>query len=79
MSQDLSNANDLQNQKNGNIDSSPRLSRNQISMNNLVAAKQDRLQSDPEKQIIKENMAIIEQNCLAPRVFTHVAQTSTAI
>lgn len=28
---------------------------------------------DPEKQIIKENVAHIEQNCLASRVFTHVA------
>lgn len=44
-------------------------------MNNIVANKQ----VDPEKLVIKENIAMIEQNCLASRVFTHVAQTSTAI
>lgn len=47
-------------------------------MNNMAQNK-ERNQVDPEKQAIKENMALIEKNCLAPRVFTHVAQTSTAI
>jgi len=65
-------AGDLQNQKNTPGDSSPRLSRNRISMNNIAVSK-DRTQVDPEKLVIKENMSIIEQNCLAPRVFTHVA------
>ena len=35
--------------------------------------------NDSEKQIMKDNMAVIESNCLSPRIFTHVAQTSTAI
>ena len=49
-------------------------------MNNLVpAAKEKKSSTDPVKQMIKDNMAQIEQNCLLPRVFTHVAQTSTAI
>ena len=41
-------------------------------MNNIVANK-DRSAVDPEKIAIKENIALIETNCLAPRVFTHVA------
>ena len=50
-------------------------------MSNLAPNnKENRVQvSEPEKQVIKDNMAEIEQDCLAPRVFTHVAQTSTAI
>jgi len=51
-------------------------------MNNLAKPERGVSQVgglDPEKQAIKDNMAQIESNCLLPRVFTHVAQTSTAI
>lgn len=82
ISQDMgANNGDFANQKTQNGESSPRVSRNRISMNNLAAANKDRASQvlDAEKQAIKDNMALIESNCLLPRVFTHVAQTSTAI
>ena len=60
-------------------DNSPRVSRNRsaILSNSLNPTSKERsiggVAVDPEKQLIKENMAQIEQNCLAARVFTHVA------
>ena len=65
--------------KNAN-ENSPKLTRNQSAL----GKDRDRSllglsQIDSEKAVIKENMSLIEQNPLGRRVFTHVAQTSTAI
>lgn len=71
---------DLLDKKNTN-ENSPKLTRNQSNL----GKERDRSvmgvmsNNDNEKAVVKENMTQIEQNPLSKRIFTHVAQTSTAI
>ena len=65
----------------GGIENSPRLSgQNSSIVGSLPIHKEkkdDRYEQD--KQVIKDNYAAIDLNPLGQRVFTHVAQTTTAI
>ena len=85
---DLENQKDINIRKHDNnankhlgIENSPRVpDKHSSALANVTGEKKQKEDRyDLDKQAAKENFAAIDKNPLGQRIFTHVAQTSTAI